>query len=55
MTRRLAIDVGSARVGLAISEGTLALPLETLAADTDVVARINDIVRTKDVSVLYVG
>ena len=55
MTRRLAIDVGSARVGLAISEGTLALPLETLAADADVVARINDIVRSKDVSVLYVG
>lgn len=55
MTRRLAIDVGSARVGLAISEGTLALPLETLAADTDVVGRINDIVQSKDVSVLYVG
>ena len=55
MTRRLAIDVGSARVGLAISEGTLALPLETLVADADVVARISDIVRSKDVSVLYVG
>ena len=55
MTRRLAVDVGSARIGLAISEGSLALPLETLAADKDAIARIQEIVSTKAVDVIYVG
>jgi putative Holliday junction resolvase len=55
VTRRLAIDVGSARIGLAISEGSLALPLETIAASTEALATIREIIERKDVSVVYVG
>ena len=55
MTRRLAVDVGTARIGLAISEGSLALPLETISASSDVFALIHDIVQNRDVSVVYVG
>ena len=55
MTRRLAVDVGSARVGLAISEGSLALPLETLSADSSVVPLIQEHVQSRDVDVIYVG
>ncbi len=55
MTRRLAVDVGSARIGLAISEGSLALPLETLAADGNAIPRIQEIASAKDVDVVYIG
>ncbi len=55
MSRRLAVDVGSARIGLAISEGTLALPLETLVADAQATTRIQEIVTSRDVEVVYVG
>ncbi len=55
MTRRLAIDVGSARIGLAISEGTLALPLETVTADAQAITRIQEIADSRDVDVVYVG
>ena len=55
MTRRLAVDVGSARIGLAISEGTLALPLETLTADEHAQARIEEIAKTKGVDAIYIG
>lgn len=55
MSRRLAVDVGSARIGLAISEGTLALPLETLIADAQAITRIQEIATTRDVDVVYVG
>lgn len=55
MSRRLAVDVGSARIGLAISEGTLALPLDTLAADAKAITRIQEIASTRDVEVVYVG
>jgi putative Holliday junction resolvase len=55
VSRRLAVDVGSARIGLAISEGTLALPLETLAADAQATTRIQEIASSRDVEVVYVG
>lgn len=55
MSRRLAVDVGSARIGLAISEGTLALPLETLVADAQAITRIQEIATSRDVEVVYVG
>ena len=55
MTRRLAVDVGSARIGLAISEGTLALPLETLTVDEHAQARIEEIAKSKGVNVIYIG
>ncbi len=55
MTRRLAVDVGSARIGIAISEGSLALPLETLAATKESLVAIQEIIKQRDVSVVYVG
>ncbi len=55
MTRRLAVDVGSARIGLAISEGSLALPLETLTAGAEAIARIQEIASSKAVDVIYIG
>jgi putative Holliday junction resolvase len=55
VSRRLAVDVGSARIGLAISEGTLALPLETLVADAQAITRIQEIASSGDVEVVYVG
>lgn len=55
MTRRLAVDVGTARVGIAISEGSLALPLESLTADETVPARVAELAELRDVEVVYVG
>lgn len=55
MTRRLAIDVGTARIGLAISEGSLALPLETIDATDGSLAVIQEIATKRDVTVVYVG
>ncbi len=55
MTRRLAVDVGSARIGLAISEGSLALPLETLTAGAGAIPRIQEIASSKAVDVIYIG
>jgi putative Holliday junction resolvase len=55
VTRRLAVDVGSARIGLAISEGSLALPLETLTAGAGAIPRIQEIASSKAVDVIYIG
>ena len=55
MSRRLAVDVGSARIGLAISEGSLALPLETVSASADAVSHIQEIASSRAVAVIYVG
>jgi len=55
VSRRLAIDVGSARIGVAVSEGTLALPLESISATDNPVARVIEIAEQKQASVVYVG
>jgi len=55
VSRRLAIDVGSARIGVAVSEGTLALPLESISATDNPVARVIEISEQKQASVVYVG
>lgn len=55
MSRRLAVDVGAARIGLAISEGSLALPLETVSASADAVSHIQEIASSRAVAVIYVG
>jgi putative Holliday junction resolvase len=55
VSRRLAVDVGSARIGLAISEGSLALPLETVSASADAVSHIQEIASSRAVAVIYVG
>lgn len=55
MSRRLGIDVGSARIGVAISEGSLALPLESIPADSNAVARVVDFATSRGVEIIYVG
>lgn len=55
MSRRLAVDVGSARIGLAISEGSLALPLQTVPASAEAVSHIQEIANSRAVAVIYVG
>ena len=55
MSRRLAIDVGSTRIGVAVSEGTLALPLESISAADNAVTRIIEIATEKQVTTIYVG
>ncbi|MFL6589626.1 MAG: Holliday junction resolvase RuvX [Chthoniobacterales bacterium] len=55
--RILGIDLGKARVGLAVSDelGMLAHPLETVPATDDVLARIADIVAAKDIERIVIG
>ena len=55
MSRRLAIDVGSTRIGVAASEGTLALPLESISAADNAVTRVIEIATEKQVTTIYVG
>jgi len=55
--RLLAVDFGEKRIGLAISEGELALPLLTVrrTSDDDAVATIAGIARDEGVTGLVVG
>ncbi len=55
MSRRLAIDVGSTRIGVAVSEGTLALPLESISAADNAATRVIEIASEKQVTTIYVG
>jgi putative Holliday junction resolvase len=58
MNRALGIDHGDARIGVAISDelGMLAHPLETIVVkDTDVLARITQIVTEKTIGTIVVG
>lgn len=54
--RRLAVDIGDVRTGLAISDaaGILASPYSTISGE-DYLAQIAEIVRSEEVVVLYVG
>lgn len=54
---RVAIDVGSVRVGVARSDpdGILAVPETTLARDAHTIARIVELVQEYDAAVVYVG
>jgi putative Holliday junction resolvase len=58
--RTLALDYGEARIGVAISDptGVVAQPLETIATqrgDAAALARIAEIVKTRDVGQIVVG
>ena len=54
--RRLGIDVGSVRVGIALSDplGMLATPLITVRAE-DALSKIVEIIERESVKVIYVG
>ncbi|NBU23304.1 MAG: Holliday junction resolvase RuvX [Actinobacteria bacterium] len=45
--RKLAIDVGDARIGIAISEGSLVLPLEVLQASEEAAAEVMDLAKSR--------
>lgn len=53
--RKLAVDVGQSRIGLAISEGTLVLPLEVIPARDESIAQLVQIARDRQVEAIYVG
>ena len=55
--RLLAVDLGGKRIGLAISDGALALPLRTLqrTSDRQAVAAIAAVAREEGVTALVVG
>lgn len=51
----MGIDVGAVRIGVALSEGTLALAHDTLAFDESAVRLLADLAADKDVGKIYVG
>ena len=51
----MGIDVGAARIGVALSEGTLALAHDTLALDESAVRLLADLAAKKDVGEIFVG
>ncbi len=51
----MGIDVGAVRIGVALSEGTLALAHDTLAFDESAVRLLADLAAEKDVGKIYVG
>jgi putative Holliday junction resolvase len=55
--RILGVDLGQARIGVAVSDelGMLAHPVETIPARVDAAQRIADIVREKDAERVVVG
>ena len=53
--RRLAIDAGMARIGLAVSEGTLALPLEAVPNNPAAAEEVLQAAESRAVSAIYIG
>ena len=51
----MGIDVGAVRIGVALSEGTLALAHDTLAFDESAVKLLADLAAEKNVGKIYVG
>lgn len=55
MTRRLALDSGDARIGIAVSEGALALPIESIPHDSLAISRILLEIQNRSITAVYVG
>ncbi len=55
MSRLLAVDFGSQRIGLAVSEGQLVIPLDPLPSDISSAKQIADICKDRQISKLLVG
>lgn len=53
--RRLAVDAGLARIGIAISEGSLALPLDLIKNSETAASEIAELASQKQVGAIYVG
>lgn len=55
MTRRLALDSGDARIGIAVSEGTLVLPIEAIPNDSKAISRILSEIQARTITAVYIG
>ena len=55
MTRRLALDSGDARIGIAVSEGTLVLPIEAIPNDSKAIPRILSEIQARSITAIYIG
>lgn len=55
MTKILAIDFGTKRVGVAVSRGTLAEPLEVLANQDDLFDKLGEIINREKIEKIVVG
>ncbi|SCX11565.1 Holliday junction resolvase RuvX [Candidatus Aquiluna sp. UB-MaderosW2red] len=55
MNRRLALDSGDARIGIAISEGTLVLPIEAIPNDAQAVSKILSEIQARSIAAVYIG
>lgn len=53
--RRIAVDVGAARIGVAISEGSLVLPLEAVVAGPNSYDQLIEIANERVATAIYVG
>jgi putative Holliday junction resolvase len=55
VTRKLALDSGDARIGLAVSEGSLVLPIEAIPNDDHAISKILREVESRLISIIYLG
>lgn len=55
MTTRLGIDAGDARIGVALNQGSLCLPIETLQNSDKAAQEIADIAASRSATAIYVG
>jgi len=53
--RKLAVDVGQSRIGLAISEGSLVLPLEVISSSESAASEVLRIAKDRQVVAIYIG
>lgn len=53
--QKLALDIGKARIGVAISQGSLALPHSVIENNSDSLAKIKVLVAELNPEVIYVG
>ena len=51
----MGVDVGAVRIGVALSEGSLALAHETLAANDSAARRLSELASEKGVKEIFVG
>lgn len=55
MSRKLGLDSGEARIGIAVSEGTLVIPVESIPNDSLAVSRILSEIQDRKITAVYIG
>jgi putative holliday junction resolvase len=53
--RKLGLDVGKARIGIAISQGSLSLPHSTLTNSETALSSLVELLKDQEISCVYVG